>query len=376
MTSTSTSTPTPTSTLAHLARHDRLLLDAALRPAQGTRFQPTGFPDLGAATYTLPSGRGMAVVESAQSMANRLETVCWDAAAAALAAPLRGLPYVAVYSDGAPITTSIQEAHRLNSSYILEADDGKLKRELIDRLEVRDARPADMGRLARAAFHYDPNSVLHGIFLARNDIAGGQYRLTRALSAFIEATDVVPVESGGVKFDRVDPSGDAAKGFGHVPFHRTEFAASSITAYFSIDIARLRSYRLGAETPEQAGDAPRHTLTAPEELLVALALWKVRRFLETGLRLRTACDLIVEGNLRVAGDDMAIPSTAALADRLRALIAACGQEPGLFAAPAITRLNYAASGGGRKRKGAEVKDAAGRAAAPPAGEEGEEAWSR
>jgi hypothetical protein len=29
----------------------RLLLKAALKPIQGTRFQPTGFPDLGAATY-------------------------------------------------------------------------------------------------------------------------------------------------------------------------------------------------------------------------------------------------------------------------------------------------------------------------------------
>jgi CRISPR-associated protein Csb1 len=49
----------------------RLLLKAALKPIQGTRFQPTGFPDLGAATYDGPDGRKMILVESAQSMANR-----------------------------------------------------------------------------------------------------------------------------------------------------------------------------------------------------------------------------------------------------------------------------------------------------------------
>jgi CRISPR-associated protein Csb1 len=38
----------------------RLLLKAALKPIQGTRFQPTGFPDLGAATYDGPDGRKIA----------------------------------------------------------------------------------------------------------------------------------------------------------------------------------------------------------------------------------------------------------------------------------------------------------------------------
>ena len=60
----------------------RLLLKAKLQPVQGSRFQPTGFPDLGAATFDAPNGdngsKKMLLVESAQSMANRLEAVCWD----------------------------------------------------------------------------------------------------------------------------------------------------------------------------------------------------------------------------------------------------------------------------------------------------------
>ncbi|MEJ1973477.1 MAG: type I-U CRISPR-associated RAMP protein Csb1/Cas7u [Lacunisphaera sp.] len=59
----------------------RLLITAKLTPVLGTRFQPTGFPDLGAAQYKTADGQNMLLVESAQSMANRLESVSWDAIA-------------------------------------------------------------------------------------------------------------------------------------------------------------------------------------------------------------------------------------------------------------------------------------------------------
>src|SRR5438876_12445729 len=79
-----------------LATAPRLLLEASLQPLQGTRFQPTGFPNLGAATYEGPSGERMLLVESAQSMANRLETVCWDRSADDWVQPLKGLPLIKV----------------------------------------------------------------------------------------------------------------------------------------------------------------------------------------------------------------------------------------------------------------------------------------
>ena len=47
----------------------RVLFAIPLRPVQGSRFQPTGFPGLGAATYQTPQGTSL-LVESAQSMAN------------------------------------------------------------------------------------------------------------------------------------------------------------------------------------------------------------------------------------------------------------------------------------------------------------------
>ena len=58
----------------------KILLAVSLRPCQGTRFQPTGFPDLGAATFQSPDGRTALLVESCQSMANRMEATCWDEA--------------------------------------------------------------------------------------------------------------------------------------------------------------------------------------------------------------------------------------------------------------------------------------------------------
>ena len=75
----------------------RLLIEADLKPVQGSRFQPTGFPNLGHAVYSAPSGGGqMLLVESAQSMANHLERTLWDDANCELRGPAMGLSHVRV----------------------------------------------------------------------------------------------------------------------------------------------------------------------------------------------------------------------------------------------------------------------------------------
>lgn len=320
----------------------RLLIEVDLRPVQGTRFQPTGFPDLGAAVYRLYDGREMLVVESAQSMANRLEAVCWDEAAGELAAPLRGIPYVVVMQDGRPLTNSLLEAHRLNSPYILEGEDRSFFNRLQGELGVMEKGPVDIRLLAGTLLKYDVNALLHGVFLAKKELAGGRLRLPRALSAFIEAAGVGVAASGGVKIDRVDPAGDARTGFGHVPFHRDEYTAERITAYFNLDLAQLRAYGLGA---------------AAERLLIGLALFKIRRFLAEGLRLRTACDLEpVEGGVRVVRPaGFALPGAEELAAGLPELIAAVAAE-GRFADPPVTRVNYVQRAG--KGRGTAEEDGA------------------
>lgn len=370
---------------ADLSRAPRLLLEATLYPLQGHRFQPTGFPDLGPAAYQLPDGTPMLLVESPQSVANRLEAVCWDAAADDWVAPLRGLPYIRVLWDGWPITNSVLEAHRLSSRYILRDGKGDFPARLQPELWERDFGPVDIRRLARVVFKYDTNALIHGVFLAHKEIAGGRLRLQRLLSGFIEAADVRPVESGGAKNDRVDPTGqrctfpvpartsggakndrvdptgntskrsrraretssvkndqvdskgNTSLGYGTIPFHRTEYVARTITAYFNLDLATLRAYDLGPEA---------------EELTIALSLWKVQQFLATGLRLRTACDLMCQDLKVVAPEGFALPSAGILGKMLPDLIAACR---GLFASPPVTEVQWepekADAGGGSSSKG-------------------------
>lgn len=284
----------------------RLLLKAALQPLQGTRFQPTGFPDLGAATYDGPDGKKMLLVESAQSMANRLESVCWDSVANDWVAPLKGLPVVKVKDKaGNALTNSLLEAHRLNSPYILEGKDKSFLATLQKELALTDKGIVDIKKLSSTLLKYDTNALLHGVFLAKREIAGGRMRLPRALTAFIEAEYVNVAASGGVKNDAVDPSGDTAKGFGNVPFHREEFTGK-ITVFFNLDLALIRGFGLGDHV---------------EILLIALALFKIQKFFRDGLRLRTACDLEIAGELIVQRPfGFAVPSLSELEKELPALI--------------------------------------------------------
>jgi CRISPR-associated protein Csb1 len=319
--------------LSPLAKSPRLLLAATLEPLQGTRFQPTGFPQLGAAEYDGPKeGQRMLLVESAQSLANRLEAVCWDSVTDDWVAPLRGLPVIKVVDQvGKPLTNSVLEAHRLNSPYILEGEDKTVFNRLKSELADMELGAVDIRKLAAVVLSLDANALLHGVFLAKKELAGGRLRLPRALSAFIEAEDVRVAQSGGVKLDHVQPGrGDegrsAKEGFGNVPFAREEYTAPRITAYFNLDLAQIRGFGLGS---------------AAETFLVALALYKIRRFLAEGLRLRTACDLRSTGINVTAPQGFALPELADLEAELPSLIGAVASQ-GAFADPPVTTVTWSA----------------------------------
>ena len=134
--------------------------------------------------------------------------------------------------------------------------------------------------------------------------------------------------SGGVKNDHVDPSGDAKKGFGNVPFHRDEYVAAELTAYFNLDLGMIRATGL----PEPV-----------QNLLYALAVYKIQGFLAEGLRLRTACDLeVVPGGLRCTRPvDHTLPSQVDLEAKLPGLVAAAA-ETGAFADPVVTEVTWKA----------------------------------
>jgi CRISPR-associated protein Csb1 len=305
--------------LGRLADEPKLLLEAELKPVQGDRFQPTGFPDLGAAEYTTPDGKQMILLESTQSMANRLEWVCWDDAEGKLVEPLRGLPYIHVDLGEGAFTNSILEAHRINSEYIT-GKKGQFKDKIISELSTDKKKPINFKQFYSTLLKYDPNCLIHGVFLEEID---GRLRVPRMISAFIEASGVLPIQSGGVKFSRVQPS--LAEGAGNVPYSRTEYAAERITAYFNIDLAGVRGFGLGEEA---------------EGFLILLSLYKIRRFLREGLRLRTACDLETVGDLKVTNvEGLEVPEVEELEKHLAAAIGSLASK-GYFADPPVTMIEY------------------------------------
>lgn len=291
----------------------RTTIELSLKPAAGYRFQPTGFPNLGAAVFERPASGGGWVkalhVESPQSMANRLEATTWDDVDHAQVEALAGIPYVQVVNaDGEFLTSSRLEAHRLASAYIMDgAVEGETGSQWIgNALGMVKGAAIDHRKLAAAIFQLDPLSLIHGVFFARKEWPW-QPKVARAVTCFIDADDVRIAASGGVKTDSVDTRGDTGAGYGMVPHQRIEYTAQNITAHVTIDRQQIAGYGLGPTR---------------EELLNALIDFEVAHlFGEGGLRLRTACDLEV-----ISEDSGKLPDAAESSRRVAAAIEAMGSE--------------------------------------------------
>jgi CRISPR-associated protein Csb1 len=291
----------------------RLLMTVPLRPLQGDRFQPTGFPSLGAATYQTKDGPKL-LVESAQSMANWLEATCWDSATNTPVAALAGISHVTVTRKGEFLTDSMLEAHRLNSVYIERSQGDFFTKTLPGAIGASKEEPVDRKKLIEALLKYDVGCLIHGVFLESID---GRLRIARALSAFIEASGIQVAPSGGVKNDRVKATKDvqggktSKEGFGNVPFARDEYVADRIDCHINLDLAHIRGYGLEPKV---------------QKLLILLSLYRLRKLLDGDLRLRTACDLepLDRDNLiatRPAGFNL--PSLGELESAVKAAIDEC-----------------------------------------------------
>lgn len=281
----------------------RLLVEAELKVATGGggRFQPTGFPDLGPALFRGADGANWLLVESPQSMANRLERVCWidgDGDTDRVGRyndDCKGIPYVlATDTDGKPLTASTLEAHRLSSPYIWDTqpftDPDEASKQItlpvyLTRLfSLADNRLVPWKKVAAGLIKVDPGCLLHGIWFNEASFAGGKVRLTRSLSGYIEARDPSTANFGFQKRDGVSDRTDkeagqsAAEGYGSVIGPKQHFTSAEVKAYFQIDLERLRSYGLA---PEQV------------KALVAWAIYKIRRVLVASrdgvADLRTEC---------------------------------------------------------------------------------------
>jgi CRISPR-associated protein Csb1 len=293
-----------------LLEHDRVIIEASLTLANGNFFQPTGFPDIGACVFVDKAGRRRCLVESEQSMANRLEAVCMQPPGT-WRAPFAGkLPILRVSdASGALLATNLTEPHRVSSSYVLEGTLGngsRLQDVLRDRLGVStDGKrwPLDKrAELSRVVFALDPAAMLHGFqFMQWSAVGLRQQRLLHARMEAVLAGDT-DVHYGMVKVDAIEPESSSQKmgNKGQSIAHKARLVPDSISATFEIDLMGLRERRLVAEDTKAN--------SAAQKFLLALALWKIRQFLadqpafdartgqvERSLRLRSDCSLMCSG---------------------------------------------------------------------------------
>lgn len=319
--------------LSPLDSASRLLIEAELKVATGGggRFQPTGFPDLGPALYRGADGANWLLVESPQSMANRLELACWDEAAECFDEVCNGIPFIrsVVTADGQTTTTStVQESHRLASPYILAGIVGNgensqalwqlLKSDEARGLGLQENRPFLLRNHAARLLTLDPSSLLHGAWLStkvepkgkqKQAICGGKVRFPRVLSAYIEASSPQQANYGGVKRERIfdqaeSGSTDAEAGFGSIPFPKSDFTSPGVRAYFSLDLQLLRTLGLGEREEKRENGVTKRppktqrlkknghqqgNFTDEEAFLIVWSLYKIERFLNHGLTLRSNC---------------------------------------------------------------------------------------
>lgn len=328
-----------------------LIIKATLKPIGDTdRFQPAGFPEVGHVIYDAPRTdkdgsrfkEKVCIVDSPASMANHLETVCVAGAGSMeLHSDLANLPFVVCQTDGdVDVVSTFTEGHRLASDYFLDAtQNGTSFRDVLRSgfqiVEVKKDKtyfipPAKWWEIYKTIFKFDPNSLVHGVMFAKEQI-----KISRLLTAHLEAFGASRVGRSGVKFDRLGKTTS-----GQPIFSVDEETANDIRATFIIDLALLRSYGRGENG---LNDAQR-------KLLLDLSLWKIKQLLARPFRYRTQCFLGCEsvaietdnGVLPPTGQDSDATEQSKLPVLLRGIaisdsITACG-----FTADNTTRVYYPA----------------------------------
>jgi CRISPR-associated protein Csb1 len=309
-----------------------LVLVARLAPvANLDRFQPAGFPEVGHVIYKAPRDNAateyVCIVDSAASMANHLESVCMRGAHDfGLVDELKGMPYLRCVTgdpvDGTlpeegreVVVTSLTEGHRIASTYFLggrtlDQDDAvqaqrvaatatgektprskktsqgeEFKATLIRKFgivlpESKKAHPPaeKWWDVFKTIFRYDPNALVHGVLFPQ-----WQIKISRVLTAHLEAIGASRVDRSGVKFDRLGKTTS-----GQPIFAVDDATAREIRATFILDVALVRSFG------RRNGDKTLGLTEKQKEFLVALALWKIQRLLESPFRFRSGCHLRCE----------------------------------------------------------------------------------
>jgi CRISPR-associated protein Csb1 len=131
--------------------------------------------------------------------------------------------------------------------------------------------PAQWWNVFSTIFRYYPNSLVHGILFPAMGI-----KLSRVLTATLDAFGADRVATAGVKFDKLGKTNS-----GQPIFAKDEETASEIRATFVIDLSLIRSF----------GRGNNGLSVAQKQLLLAFTLWKVGKLLGSSFRFRSECDL-------------------------------------------------------------------------------------
>ena len=259
-------------------KQDYVCIKARLVPQDKDKpyIQPTGYPDIGACIFKDAEGKVRCLVESEQSMANRLEGVCMKDPGEWIEL-WKALPLIKVQAPGGEhIATNLTEPHRIASSYILEGEVGQSNTTFKDALwraigmqgNPNEARlPLDgRVRLDSVIFSLDPSALLHGYQFVQTNFVG--MRQPRILHARIEATLAGDEEMnyGMVKVDTIEPDAASQKGAnkGQSISGKHRVLWKDITAIFELDVLALKNLHLNQNQ---------------KKFLLGLALWKIGAFL-------------------------------------------------------------------------------------------------
>lgn len=279
-------------------------IKATLLPKDGKPYiQPTGFPDIGACLFKDKDGASRCLVESEQSMTNRLESVCMTDAGEWVKG-WQSLPLIRVTDkDDNLLATNLTEPHRIASSYILEAKSNSKKFQDVFWPAIGIVGSGDTERfplngrskLDKTLFAVDPAALLHGFQFVQTKFVG--LRQPRILHARLEATlaGAEEMNYGMVKVDSIEPESAAEKGAnkGQSIAPKSRVIWKDITATFELDLLSLKSLHIEEEH---------------KKFLLRLALWKIGAFLSDSpafdarsrqilpaLRLRADCHLKCTG---------------------------------------------------------------------------------
>jgi CRISPR-associated protein Csb1 len=340
-----------------------LIIQAQMGIAAGLdRFQPAGFPEVGHVIYDAPRSNGQAekvcIVDSPASMANHLEQVCLAGENdPSLHQDLDGLSYVKCVTDRNPtvsgsgvtlkeddprdrlVATSLTEGHRIASDYFLDAyrlgqgnrPEEESFRDVLRRefqlVEVKKDKtyfipPEAWWAIYSTLFKYDPNSLVHGVLFAKEQI-----KISRMLTAHLEALGAARVGRSGVKFDRLGKTTS-----GQPIFAVDEETAREIRATFIIDLAMLRSYGRGEGTDARGLNRQQ------KDLLLGFAIWKVVKLLGKTFSYRSGCKLRVQ-KVEVTTDEQKDGDGLPLAE-LPVVDVKAAIKTAKFPADPVTRVYY------------------------------------